>query len=182
MRAPGVGTLARFRVPLGFVVAALVFYSATPTSTSLIAGIPVALIGLLFRAAAAGVIRKDAALAQNGPYRATRNPLYFGSSMLALGFGIMSANLPSTLLLLVPSILIYPKVIRREERHLMNLFGEEFASFKTRVPAFFPNRLNLQMMQPFSASQYVANHEYNAALGFLGATGVLLVKHFLNGN
>ena len=58
------GTVARLRVPLGFLVAALVFYFSTPTLTSMAVGIPVAWIGLVFRAAAAGVIRKDAALAR----------------------------------------------------------------------------------------------------------------------
>ncbi len=179
MSTPGVGTLARFRVPLGFFAAALVFYFSTPTFVSLASGIPAAMIGLFFRAAAAGVIRKDAVLAQDGPYLLTRNPLYFGSFMLAVGFGVMSANLASALILIVPSAVIYPNVIRGEERHLLKLFGQEFSDFKARVPAFFPHRLNTHMVKSFSTSQYLANHEYNAALGFAGATLVLFLKLFL---
>ncbi len=175
------GTVARFRVPLGFLVAALVFYFSTPTITSMAVGIPVAWIGVVFRAAAAGVIRKDAALAREGPYRLTRNPLYFGSFMLALGFGAMSADVTSALILIVPSILVYPNVIRGEEQHLLELFGQEFITFKAQVPVFFPSRLSAHMLKPFSTSQYLANREYNAALGFVGATLILFLKYFLAG-
>ena len=61
----------------------------------------------------------------------------------------------------------------------MKLFGQEFSDFKARVPAFFPNRLSTHMVKSFSTSQYLANHEYNAALGFAGATLVLFLKLFL---
>ena len=82
----------KLRVPIGFVIAAAVLYFAAPTVASIIIGLPVALLGAAFRALAAGVIKKDATLATSGVYSLTRNPLYFGSSLLAGGFAIMSAN------------------------------------------------------------------------------------------
>src|SRR5438552_6687142 len=75
----------KLRVPLGFVIAAAVLYFAEPSTMSILVGLPVALIGALFRALAAGVIKKDSSLATAGMYALTRNPLYFGSSLLATG-------------------------------------------------------------------------------------------------
>ena len=105
--------LARARVPLGFALAAAVLYLARPSMGTLATGFPIALAGIIFRGAAAGVIRKNAALAQQGPYRMTRNPLYFGSFLLALGFAVMSGSLGAALLLVVPSALICPEKASR---------------------------------------------------------------------
>ena len=169
--------LARVRVPLGCALAALVLYLATPSVAAIAIGFPVAFAGLLLRGAAGGVIRKNTVLAREGPYRMTRNPLYFGSLLLALGFAIMSRDLGAAALLLIPSALIYPVVIKEEEEHLRRTFGPEFERFRESVPCFIPRRVTSKVFESFSSEQYVSNREYNAALGFVGATGVLLLKY-----
>lgn len=168
----------KLRVPLGFVIATAVLFFAEPTWISILAGFPVALLGALFRALAAGVIKKDAALATSGVYALTRNPLYLGSSLLAAGFAFMSWNEVSASLLLVPFVLIYPTVILREEDHLARLFPDEFRRYKSKVPRFFP-RPRLQFHPSFSFDQYLSNREYNTALGFLGALGFMVLKWWL---
>src|SRR5262245_51178733 len=139
----------KLRVPISFVLAAIVLYLAEPTALSILLGLPVAIIGALFRALAAGVIQKDTALATSGVYALTRNPLYFGSSMLAAGFAIMSANELAAALLIVPFGFIYPTVMLREEAHLASLFPEEYRAYKAKVPRFLPN-LKLRFLQSFS--------------------------------
>ena len=170
--------LQKIRVPAGFVLAAGVLYFAEPTRTSVLLGLPVAIIGALFRALAAGVIKKDAVIATSGVYAMTRNPLYFGSSLLACGFAIMSWNEIAAALLLVPFMVIYPTVILREEAHLERLFPDEFRSYRARVPRFFP-RLSLNFPASFSFDQYLYNREYNTVLGFAGAMAVLVLKCWL---
>jgi protein-S-isoprenylcysteine O-methyltransferase Ste14 len=165
----------KLRVPIGFIIAATVLYFATPTLASIVIGLPVALLGAAFRALAAGVIKKDAALATSGVYALTRNPLYFGSSLLAGGFAIMSESAIAAALLLVPFALIYPVVIRREEAHLKALFPDEFRVYVSKVPVFMPH-MTLQFSNSFAFSQYLANHEYNTALGFVAALAVLTLK------
>jgi protein-S-isoprenylcysteine O-methyltransferase Ste14 len=165
----------KLRVPMGFVIAAAVLYFAQPTLVSLAVGLPVALAGTVFRALAAGVIRKDSTLATSGIYALTRNPLYFGSFLLTAGFTIMSASGVAAILLLVPFALIYPAVIRREEAHLEALFPEEFRRYKDKVPGFVP-RLTFRFPPSFAFSQYLANREYNTALGLAGALAVFVVK------
>jgi len=168
----------KLRVPLGFAIAAAVLYFAEPTAVSIVAGLPVALIGVLFRALAAGVIKKDSTLAVSGVYALTRNPLYFGSSLLATGFAIMSANEAAAALLIVPFGLIYPTVMLREEAHLARLFPDDFRRYKAKVPRFFPH-LTLPFPGSFSFSQYLSNREYNTALGLAAALVVFVLKWWL---
>ena len=168
----------KLRVPLGFVIAAAVLYLAEPTGTSILVGLPVALTGAVFRALAAGVIKKDSTLATSGVYALTRNPLYFGSSLLATGFAIMSANEIAAALILAPFALIYPTVMLREEAHLARLFPDEFRQYKAQVPRFFP-RLKLRVPGSFSFAQYVSNREYNTVLGLTAALLVFVVKSLM---
>jgi protein-S-isoprenylcysteine O-methyltransferase Ste14 len=170
--------IQKLRVPLGFVLAAGVLYFAQPTGKSILLGLPIATIGGIFRALAAGVIRKDAVIATSGVYAMTRNPLYFGSWLLACGFATMSWNGIAAVLLLLPFTVIYPVVIRREEAHLERLFPGEFHAYRSKVPRFFP-RLTGAIPRSFSFEQYLYNREYNTALGFLGALAVLAMKHWV---
>jgi protein-S-isoprenylcysteine O-methyltransferase Ste14 len=168
----------KLRVPLGFAIAAVVLYLAEPTVTSILVGLPVAIVGGIFRALAAGVIRKDSTLATSGVYTLTRNPLYFGSSLLATGFAIMSANELAAAFIIVPFGLIYPTVMLREEAHLAQLFPNEFRLYKAQVPRFFP-RIKLRNSGSFSFAQYISNREYNTAFGFSAALLVMVGKYLL---
>jgi protein-S-isoprenylcysteine O-methyltransferase Ste14 len=170
--------IPKLRVPLGFVLAAGVLYFAQPTATSILLGLPIAIGGAIFRALAAGVIKKDAAMATSGVYAMTRNPLYFGSSLLACGFAVMSWNEIAAILLLLPFSVIYPVVIFREEAHLEQLFPDEFRAYRSNVPRFFP-LLAGAIPRSFSFDQYLYNREYNTALGFLGALAVLAMKYWV---
>ena len=171
--------LTQIRVPLGFVIGAFVLYLATPSLRSIVTGLPLALFGLLFRGVAAGVIRKDHSLAVCGPYQISRNPLYFGSFLIAVGFSVMSRNLICAALLLIPFTIIYSIVIRQEESHLWDKFGKEYQKFKNEVPRFFPRRFSFLLFKFFSTRQYVSNREYNAAFGFAAASAILVVKYLL---
>ena len=166
--------IQRLRVPLGFAIAAAVLYLAKPTGTLILTGLPVALCGAILRALAAGVIRKDATLTTSGPYAWTRNPLYLGSFLIGLGFAVMSGSWIAAALIVLPSFVIYPNVIRNEEAHLKRLFPEEFRDYCARVPRFFPRFRAVK--EPFSMTQYLANREHQTALGFTAMVAVFIVK------
>ena len=166
--------IQKLRVPLGFVVAAAVLYLARPTGLTILIGLPFAAAGALLRGLAAGVIRKDSALATNGPYAWTRNPLYTGSFLLQLGFGLMSGSWIAAALTILPSFIIYPNVIRNEEAHLERLFPDQFREYSARVPRFVPRFRPTE--RSFSFTQYRANREYNTALGFAAVLALFLVK------
>ena len=78
-------TLARWRVRLGYLLAILVLWVSRPVPRSILYGAILGAIGLFVRARAAGYLHKQQILTVTGPYAHTRNPLYLGSAILALG-------------------------------------------------------------------------------------------------
>jgi len=162
---------ARQRVRIGYLLAVVVLYFSRPDPRSILIGACVGLIGLAIRAYAAGYLHKQAVLTTTGPYARTRNPLYFGSSILALGAAIAMNSLLSAALLLVYFALVYTLVMRREEIELRGHHGAEFEAYAKSVPLFFPSlttpRQPAATPDAFSWSQYRKNHEYQATLGFL---------------
>jgi protein-S-isoprenylcysteine O-methyltransferase Ste14 len=163
--------LARWRVRLGYLLAIVVLFLARPTFRSILLGAAVGLPGLIVRAYAAGYLHKQEVLTVTGPYARTRNPLYFGSSLLALGAAVAMNSWIAAALLLLYFALVYSLVMRREERELRAKHGATFNSYAARVPLFFPSfSVSRQQTLPetrFSWSQYKKNHEHQAALGFL---------------
>jgi protein-S-isoprenylcysteine O-methyltransferase Ste14 len=174
--------MQRWRVPLGFMAAAVFLFFASPTWWTLVTGGMVALAGLALRAWSAGHIRKNQKLAISGPYAWTRNPLYLGSFILGLGFTIAS-NQPVLVLLFAALFLgIYLSVMRVEARTLAELFGNDYRDYAAAVPLFFPRLTPLTLNAPdeniakFDGSLYIRYREYQATLGALGAWGILAAK------
>lgn len=174
---------ARWRVRLGYGLALFVLWFARPTPRSVILGAFVGAIGLCIRAYAAGYLHKQSVLTVAGPYAYTRNPLYLGSSVLALGAGIATRSWISAAILAIYFALVYAVVMRREERELFVQHGEAFRAYAAAVPLFFPRltpaSLGGASAGSFSLVQYKKNHEYEAAVGFLLLLVVFLLKwHF----
>ncbi len=84
--------LARWRVSLGFMFAALVLWLATPTLRSLVIGGAIAILGESIRVWAAGHLEKSKEVTSSGPYRYTRHPLYLGSSLIGIGMAVVANN------------------------------------------------------------------------------------------
>ena len=162
---------ARQRVRIGYILAVVVLYFSRPAPRPILIGACVGLLGLAIRAYAAGYLHKQAVLTTTGPYARTRNPLYFGSSILALGAAIAMNSWLSAALLLLYFALVYTLVMRREEIELRGHHGAEFDAYANSVPLFFPRltapKQSAAVAGSFSWSQYRKNHEYQAALGFL---------------
>lgn len=168
----------RIRVPLGFLFAAAYIWLAHPTVRSIIAGACISLIGLLIRALASGHVTKNEQLTTSGPYAYTRNPLYFGSFILAVGFAVASRSWWVALIATVMFVAIYVPVIRGEENFLRSHFPE-FEEYASRVPRLFPRLRPYQTSATsFSWDLYWKHREYNAALGaafMIAATAVKVI-------
>jgi protein-S-isoprenylcysteine O-methyltransferase Ste14 len=165
----------RWRVPVGYPVAAICFYLARPNAHSLVIGGAVAVFGLAVRALAAGYLRKNAVLATSGPYARTRNPLYFGSVFLAAGFAIASHSWIVVILLGAYFSVFYTFTMQREGRSLAALHGAAYADYAARVPIFWPSlrAAKIGNGETFSWAQYLRNREYRAAMGAAGAMALL---------
>jgi protein-S-isoprenylcysteine O-methyltransferase Ste14 len=162
---------ARWRVRLSYPLAAVVLWFARPSPKSIVAGAVVGAIGLWIRARAAGHLHKQEVLTTAGPYAYTRNPLYLGSFILAIGAAIAAHSWPSALILFCYFALFYSFVMRREERELYQHHGDAFREYARAVPLFLPRmspaKLSSSTAALFSFAQYKNNSEYRAAIGFL---------------
>jgi len=169
--------IQRFRVPLGFLFAAVFLFFARPEIWSLAIGGAIAVVGLLIRAWASGHIRKNQTLAVSGPYAYTRNPLYLGSFILGVGFTIAAGVWWLALLFIALFLGIYLPVMRVEAGELIEIFGEEYKLYAKKVPLFFP-RLTAQEKSEtsFDFALYLRYREYQAAMGLIFAWTILLAK------
>ena len=123
-------TLARIRVPLGFISAAAAFALATPTPRSLLAGLFVALPGEVLRFWAAGHIDKGREITTSGPYRLTRHPLYLGSAILGVGFAIAAGSWPVAVIVAAYLGLTLTAAMRTEEAALDARFGGDYTKYR----------------------------------------------------
>lgn len=175
----------RSRVPLGFLFAAAYLWWARPAWPSLLAGGAIALAGILIRALASGHIHKNAELATTGPYAYTRNPLYLGSIVIALGFIVAARNLWIAVAAAAMFAFVYLPVIRAEEKYLRAAFPD-YANYAGHVPrllprltAYRPGAAAERAGRSFSADLYRRHREYNAALGSVLMMGALILKMLL---
>ncbi len=171
----------RIRVPAGFAFAIVYAIFCRPTPPAFAVGVGLAGLGLAVRLWAAGHLRKWKGLAVSGPYRFTRNPLYFGSFVMGLGFTVASARWLLVSLFALLFILIYVPVMRREEEELRQGYGDDFEAYRSRVPLFFPRPPAGKTPQEtdggnFRWRQVILNREHHAVAGFAAITALVWLK------
>jgi len=157
--------LARLRVPLGFACAIVAFWLAKPTPASLAAGALIATGGECLRFWAAGHIEKGREITRSGPYRYVRHPLYFGSSLMAIGFVIAARSVTVGVLVGAYMLITLVAAIRTEEASLDEKFSGEYSAYRAGTAAPIERR--------FSLSRAVANREYRSITGL--AVGMIFL-------
>lgn len=85
-------------------------------------------------------------LAVTGPYAHIRHPQYAGFVLIMLGFLVQWPTI-LTLAMFPVLVFMYVRLARREEREVAAEFGETYARYAARVPAFFP-RLGMLHRDP----------------------------------
>lgn len=164
----------RLRVPAGFLLLVCFAWLAHPSFISLWWSLLPIAAGLAIRAWAAGHLNKNQSLADSGPYAYTRNPLYLGSFIVALGMAVAGGNWILIVLVAAVFSLIYLPVMELEEQHLTSLF-DSYRAYAARVPLLVP-KPGPQGAGAWSLATYLKNQEYKAALGVLVALAVLALK------
>jgi protein-S-isoprenylcysteine O-methyltransferase Ste14 len=178
----------RWRVRAGYPVAVLFWIFARPSYRSIGLGAIIAAFGLVIRGLAAGHLQKDRELATSGPYAVTRNPLYFGSALLAGGFAIAGGSWADGALVIAYFAVFYYAVMRNEEEDLRKRFGTAFDEYAARVPLFLPRYSthvgteshSALASKRFSWDLYQRNREYKALIGTLAGLGLLWVRMWLH--
>lgn len=172
---------SRWRVRLGYPLAVVYALLARPTPRAILIGAGIALLGLLIRAAAAGHLYKHQQLATSGPYRFTRNPLYFGSALLATGLLVAGRSWQAASLVALYFAVFYSATMQREEQELRARYGAAFDAYAARVPLVLPSLFPSippegEAAAKFSWVQYRSNREYQAALGTALAFALLFLR------
>src|SRR5204862_5847555 len=111
-----------------------------------IAGIALIVVGEAIRlagvAAAGTVTRRRSRTVQRlvtyGIFAWMRNPLYVGNFLIWIGFVIGSGVLWFLPVAVVLFAIEYSLIVRYEEGVLESTFGEEYVSYKGRVPRWMP--------------------------------------------
>ncbi len=163
--------LARWRVFLGFVFAAVVLWLASPTRNSLAAGAAVAILGECLRLWAAGHLEKSKEVTRSGPYRYTRHPLYLGSSIIGIGIAVASHHAIVAAIVIVYMLLTLTAAMRSEEAHLREKFGDAYDAYAQKRAA--------PMDRPFSWQRALSNREHHTMIGLATGVCLLLVKTLL---
>lgn len=75
----------------------------------------------------------DGYLLRSGPYRLSRNPMYFGEAIVWLGWALFykSAAVFTGMLILCAA---FSRVVRWEERRLLDQFGDSYRAYLAEVP------------------------------------------------
>jgi protein-S-isoprenylcysteine O-methyltransferase Ste14 len=160
--------LARWRVFLGFVFAAIALWLATPTSMSLLIGAVVSLTGESIRLWAAGHLEKSKEVTRSGPYQFSRHPLYLGSSLIGIGFAIASNHLVVAIIVVAYLLLTLTAAMRSEEAHLREKFGDAYDAYVEKRSA--------PMARRFSWKRALVNREHHTIAGLVGGLLILVLK------
>lgn len=160
--------LARWRVTLGFIFAALALWLASPTPVSLQIGSIVAVLGELLRVWAAGHLEKSKEVTRSGPYQFTRHPLYLGSSLIGIGFAIAANHIAVAAIVVTYLILTLTAAMRSEEAHLREKFGDAYDAYA--------EKRSEPMMRKFSWARALRNREHQTIAGLMTALLILAAK------
>lgn len=130
------------------VLAALLVMTPRPWAM----GVGAALVGLgaMLHLWAKGSLRQDTALTHWGPYAWVRHPFYLANAFVDAGVLFFACN-PWLAAAAVPLwAVVYARTIRREEARLVELFGERYEHYRSRVPALLPTATPLPVPSYFS--------------------------------
>jgi protein-S-isoprenylcysteine O-methyltransferase Ste14 len=81
--------------------------------------------------------QKNHTLATTGPYARIRHPQYAGFVLIMLGFLVQWPTI-LTLAMFPVLVFMYVHLARREEQEVEREFGEAYARYRARTPAFIP--------------------------------------------
>jgi len=143
-------------------------------------GFAVAIAGEAIRIWASGHIEKTLRLATGGPYAHTRNPLYLGSLLIALGVAVASASIPVMLAVAGYFAAFYPSVIKEEAAFLESKFPQEYQDWARAVPVFLPRwSPSGPRRSRFRWATVALNREWRTALALPAAVLLLCLRRWI---
>lgn len=121
-----------------------VYLTGTPAAmvVSMLIGYTIAASGVILLIAGWREVyraRKEGRLAKQGPYAFVRHPQYTGIFIAIFGEGVVHWPTVFSLAAFPIIVLAYVLLARKEERQMLERFGDEYRDYQNRVPMFFPH-------------------------------------------
>ncbi|MCD6309020.1 MAG: isoprenylcysteine carboxylmethyltransferase family protein [Candidatus Latescibacteria bacterium] len=164
-----------WRIPLGFLAGVVFIVRADPVWRSFAWGAAVMTLGEFIRFISAGTLIKFEGVTRKGIYAFVRNPLYLGSLLIGLGACLIGRDLLFAALFTTAYPLVYYRIVRREESHLVRRYGGDYERYLAEVPRFLPRRFDpveiIRETAPFLA---IKNREYKTVLGIVSVWLIML--------
>lgn len=92
-------------------------------------------------------VRRENRLATDGVYAKMRHPQYTGLFMIVFGEGIVHWPTVVSVVAFPIIVIAYTLLARREERQVLEQFGDEYRTYQRRVPMFIPRRARLDSLE-----------------------------------
>lgn len=120
-----------------------------------------------------------ASLNTTGLYSVVRHPLYVGNFLMWTGVALFPRVWWLVVIAVLAFWICYERIMYAEEEFLRERFGEEFAEWASRTPAFIPRLRNwIPPDRPFSLRR-VLRREYSPFLGVFATFTVLDMTAYL---
>lgn len=110
---------------------------------SMIIGYSIAFLGLALVTAGWREVyraRRENRLTRQGPYQFVRHPQYTGIFLVMFGEGVVHWPTVFSLAAFPIVVIAYYLLARKEERQMVERFGQEYREYRARVPMFLPRR------------------------------------------
>lgn len=167
--------LIHYRATIGTLGTAVLIFFSQPGPVSVTIGFFLMIAGAAFRAWTSGYINKNNELATNGPYSLTRNPLYFGNTIIAAGLAAAGNNWISAAIATVYCLFFFPMLMVIEHRLLKKNFADRYDDWARQVNVFFP-KLRRVKNPAYNISLYMKNREYRVFYMVLLVTAIMVLK------
>jgi protein-S-isoprenylcysteine O-methyltransferase Ste14 len=100
---------------------------------------------------------KQGRLATEGPYTLVRHPQYTAIFLGLFGEGVVHWPTVFSLTAFPIVVLAYALLARKEERKMIEQFGDEYRNYQRRVPMFLPHSSDWRKI--FGDHRFAENHQ-----------------------
>jgi len=166
-----------------------------PTAPAFAAGLLFVVVGAALRTWGAGHLVKNDQLTISGPYARMRHPLYSGTLLAGVGFGIIAGGWLSAAILPLVALWFFASYFPRKERsesaRLAEIYGDAFSEYRAAVPALVPALRAWRPRSPepalgdpdlrWSFERYSANNELGTLIALVAGLVVLGARTHLGG-
>ena len=123
--------------------------------------------------------KKNKELISAGPFSMTQNPLYFFSTVGAVGIGLMYGSVLAAGALGLASFIVFRVTARKEAAFLLGKFGSAYTAYAERTPHFWPNPLLFRGRAERQFSTRALRRTFYDGLYFLAVFPLIeTVEHF----